>query len=127
MRKEKNIKRIKKPSLNDSYDEENYLNAVEGWDKKIKIKMSQPTGYQAPAKLILLQNIYTLDGSTPTKLSFVIKKVKKSQIFTLNDKNLIKKFYEETSGIELMEEGIHILRAIAYSEHNLTSEVFTSQ
>ena len=49
---------------------------------------------------------YTLDGSMPSKLSLV---------------------YVPENAVIMNEEGINILRAIAYSENNLTSDIFTSQ
>lgn len=37
------------------------------------------------------------------------------------------KVYKKETGITLNEEGINIIRAIAYSERYLTSDIFTSQ
>jgi hypothetical protein len=37
------------------------------------------------------------------------------------------KQYEEENGVIMEEEGIQIIRAIAYSESYLTSDIFTSQ
>jgi len=49
---------------------------------------------------------YTTDGSKPTQLSPV---------------------YDDDNGAILNEEGIAILRAVAYSDNCLTSDIFTSQ
>jgi len=49
---------------------------------------------------------YTTDGSTPSELSPV---------------------YDDDNGAILNEEGIAILRAVAYSDSCLTSDIFTSQ
>jgi hypothetical protein len=35
--------------------------------------------------------------------------------------------YDPENAVIMNEEGINILRAIAYSENNLTSDIFTSQ
>ena len=37
------------------------------------------------------------------------------------------KLYDKDNAVIMGEEGINILRAIAFSEQNLTSDVFTSQ
>ena len=48
-------KKIKKPSASESSsDEENYLKALEGWDKKRKIPISKPTGFQAASNFVLI-------------------------------------------------------------------------
>lgn len=49
---------------------------------------------------------YTTDGSTPNELSAL---------------------YDDDNGAIFSEEGIAILRAIAYSDNCLTSDIFTSQ
>lgn len=49
---------------------------------------------------------YTTDGSTPSRMSTV---------------------YDEENAAILVEEGIAVLRAIAYSDDLLTSDIFTSQ
>lgn len=49
---------------------------------------------------------YTTDGSTPSRLSTM---------------------YDEENAAILVEEGIAVLRAIAYSDSLLTSDIFTSQ
>ena len=48
-------KKTKKTLITESSsDEENYLNALESWNKKRKIPISQPTGFQAPSNFILM-------------------------------------------------------------------------
>ncbi len=37
------------------------------------------------------------------------------------------KLYDKDNAVIMNEDGINILRAIAYSEENLCSEIFTSQ
>ena len=49
---------------------------------------------------------YTIDGSTPNEMSTV---------------------YDTDNAAIMTDEGIAVLRAIAFSNDNLTSEIFTSQ
>lgn len=49
---------------------------------------------------------YTIDGSPPTKLS---------------------RLYDDENGVMMDEEGICFVRAIAFSDKHLTSDIFTSQ
>ena len=53
-KKPKNKPKKQSTESEDSSDEDDYLKAIESWDKKRKIPISQPTGFQAPSNFVLI-------------------------------------------------------------------------
>ena len=49
------------------------------------------------------------------------------KLYKFYDHDVFVKLYDKENAVIMNEDGINILRAVAYSEDNLCSDIFTSQ